>query len=54
MGRGGRRGHLLYPLKRLKKLDHKIAIKVTKHENRVPPHNPKYPPQKNLKMTLHL
>ncbi len=44
---GGRR--------RGKKLDHKNAIK---HKNRGPTprffHNPKYPPQKNVKITVHL
>jgi len=37
------------------KLDHKNAIK---HENKGPPprfsHNPKYPPQNYLKITVHL
>jgi hypothetical protein len=51
----GEEGHLMDPFKRLKTLDHKNAIK---NENRGPPlrfsQNPKYPPQKNLKMTVHL
>jgi hypothetical protein len=46
---------MMTPLKRLKKLDHKNAIK---YENIEPPprfsHNPNYPPQKNFEMTVHL
>jgi hypothetical protein len=51
-GEGRRRGHLHTPSKDFKELDHKNAIK---NKNRgTPPrfsHNPKYPLQKNLKMT---
>jgi hypothetical protein len=56
-GEGGRRGelHLWYPSKDFEKFDYKNAIK---HENRGPPprfsNNTKYPPQKNLKITVHL
>jgi hypothetical protein len=43
------------PLKDFEKLDHKNAIK---HKNRGPPprfsYNPKYPPQRKLKMTVQL
>ncbi len=41
------------PSKDFQKIGHKNAIK---HENRRPPrfsHNPKYPPQNNLKTTVH-
>jgi hypothetical protein len=43
------------PSKDFKKLDHTNAVQ---HKNRGPPtrfsHNPKFPPQKNLKKTVHL
>jgi hypothetical protein len=52
-GERGRRGHLMYPLKRLEKLDHKNPIK---HRNRGPPTqislNPKCRLLNNLKMTV--
>ncbi len=55
MHTGGRRSTSYTPSKDFEKLDHKNAIK---HVNRgFPPrfsHNPKYPPQKNFKMTVHL
>ena len=53
-GEGGGGAPHVPPQKPKKKLDHQISIK---HENRGPPprfsHNPKYPPQKNLKMIVH-
>jgi len=52
VGRGGRRGA---PSKDFEKLSHTNAIK---HEKRGPPSQifsqPYVPPQKNLKMTVHL
>jgi hypothetical protein len=45
----------MYPSKDFEKSNHKNAIK---HENREPPprlsHNPKYPPQNILKMTVRV
>jgi hypothetical protein len=53
--RGEEGGTSCTPLKGFEKLDHKNAIK---HKNSRPPPrfslNPKYPSQKNLKMTVHL
>jgi hypothetical protein len=54
VGRGVGGGHLMYPSKDFEKFGHKNAIK---HENKGPPRfsrNRKNPPQKNLKMTVHL
>jgi hypothetical protein len=52
---GGIRAPRVPPSKDFKKLNHKNAIK---HKNRGPPpkyfHNPEYPPQKKLKITVHL
>jgi uncharacterized protein YjhX (UPF0386 family) len=51
-GEGG--GHLMYPLKRLKKLEQKNAIK---NKNGGTPYilsQPQVPLQKYLKMTVHL
>ncbi len=54
-GRRGGRGTSGTPSKDLEKMDHKNAIN---YRNKGPPprfsHNPKYPPQKDLKMTVHL
>jgi hypothetical protein len=46
----------MYPLKRLRNLYQKNAKNNMKIEGPLPDFltNPKYPPQKNLKMTVHL
>jgi len=49
----GIQSNLMYPIKRLWKFGHKNAIKHKKDSPRFS-HNPQLPPQKNLKMTVHL